>query len=92
MTHHLTLDELQRIKQWHMAHRADHPLEYELWDTLLTLWVMGWAGGLAAFALEAAWAYPLCVLAIYSPRLYVGWRVRAHTTGRLRCDWLDRLP
>lgn len=91
MSQHLTLDELQRIKQWHMAHRADHPLEYQLWDALLTLWAMGWAGWLAAFALEAPWAYPLCALAICSPRLYVGWRARAHAARRLRCDWLDRL-
>lgn len=91
MTPPLTLNELQRIKQWHVAHKADHPLEYQLWDVMLTLWVMGWVGCLPAFALDAAWAYPLCALAIYSPRLYVAWRVRAHETRRLRCDWLDRL-
>ena len=31
----MTLQELQRIKQWHVAHRADHPLEYHLWDVCL---------------------------------------------------------
>ena len=36
----MTLNELQRIKQWHVAHKADHPLEYHLWDLVLTLWVL----------------------------------------------------
>lgn len=91
MTLPLTLNQLQHIKQWHVAHEADHPLEYQLWDVMLTLWMMGWVGWLPVFALEALWAYPLCALAIYSPRLYVGWRARAHASQRLRCDWLDRL-
>src|SRR5579872_3440750 len=88
-SHHLTLARLQRIKQWHVAHKADHPLEYQLWDAMLTLWIMGWVGWLPAFAFGAPWAYPLCVLGILAPRLYVGWRVRAHKAKRLRCDWLD---
>ena len=40
----MTLDELQRIKQWHVAHKADHPLEYHLWDLVLTVWMLGWVG------------------------------------------------
>ena len=91
-THHtshlLTLDQLQRIKEWHVAHRADHPLEYQLWDALLTFWIMGWVGWLPAFVFGVPWAYPLCLLAIWLPRLYVDWRVRAHRARRLRCDWL----
>ena len=88
-SHPLTLAQLQRIKQWHVAHKAEHPLEYQLWDAVLTLWVMGWVGWVPAFAFGAPWAYPLCLLAIWSPRLYVGWRIRAHEARRLRCDWLD---
>ncbi len=42
----MTLNELQRIKQWHVHHRQDHPLEYHLWDAMLTLWLMGWVGWL----------------------------------------------
>ena len=49
----MTLDELQRIKQWHVDHRSDHPVEYHLWDAMLTLWLMGWVGWLPAFAFEA---------------------------------------
>jgi hypothetical protein len=84
----MTLDELQRIKRWHVAHRADHPVEYHLWDAMLTLWLMGWVGWLPAFAFGAVWATPLCMLAMFAPTLYVAWRVRAHRTRRLRCDWL----
>ena len=30
----------------------------------------------------------LCLLGMWTPALYVGWRARAHAAGRLRCDWL----
>jgi len=40
MTYLLTLNQLQRIKQWHVAHKHEHPLEYQLWDFMLCLWVM----------------------------------------------------
>ena len=33
----LTLSELQRIKQWLVAHREEHPVEYNLWDAVLTV-------------------------------------------------------
>ena len=88
-SHHLSLIQLQRIKQWHVVHKADHPLEYQVWDAMLTLWVMGWIGWLPAFSFDVPWAYPLCVLAILAPRLYVDWRTRAHEARRLRCDWLN---
>ena len=91
MAHCLTLTELQRIKQWHVAHKSDHPLEYQLWDAMLTLWMMGWIGWLPALILDALLAWPLCLLALYAPGLYVDWRRCAHQQQRLRCDWLDRL-
>jgi hypothetical protein len=84
----MTLDELQRIKQWHVAHRGDHPVEYHLWDAILTVWLMGWVGWLPALAFGVVWATPLCMLAMFAPTLYVAWRMKAHRTHRLRCDWL----
>ena len=63
----MKLAELQRIKQWHVAHRAEHPLEYHLWDAMLTLWVMGWVGWLPAYAFEQFWSMPLCALAMAAP-------------------------
>ncbi|HQR98634.1 MULTISPECIES: hypothetical protein [unclassified Polaromonas] len=86
---HPTLAGLQRIKQWHLDHQGSHPLEHQLWDAVLTLWVMGWVGWLPAFALDIPLAYPLCLLGMLAPQLYVRWRARAHTRGRLRCDWLE---
>jgi hypothetical protein len=84
----MSLTELQRIKQWHVAHHRDHPVEYHLWDALLTLWVMGWVGWLPSYAFEQFWAMPLCAFAMAGPSLYVGWRMKAHRARKLRCDWL----
>ena len=83
----MTLDELQRIKRWHVAHREDHPVEYQLWDAMLTLWLVGWVGWIPAFVFGALWTAPLLALAMAAPTLYVAWRVRAHRARRLRCDW-----
>ena len=85
----LTVAELQRIKRWHVAHRKEHPLEYHLWDAMLTFWLLGWMGWLPAFAQDDLWALPLCLVGMASPQLYVGWRERAHAAHRLRCDWLE---
>lgn len=87
----MNLDDFQRIKQWHVDHRADHPVEYHLWDTLLTAWLMGWIGWLPAFAFDAIWLTPLCVAGMAAPTLYVTWRARAHQARRLRCDWYATL-
>jgi hypothetical protein len=87
--HHITLAHMERLKNWHMAQRGAHPAEREIWEAVLTLWVMGWMGWFPAYAFEAHWAYPLCLLGVLAPRLYVGWREHAHEAQRLRCDWLD---
>jgi len=84
----MTLDELQRIKKWHVAHRRDRPIEYHLWDLMLTLWVMGWVGWLPAYALDKMWTLPLCALGIAAPSLYAMWRLKAHRARKVRCDWL----
>jgi hypothetical protein len=84
----MTLDEMQRIKQWHVRHRFDHPVEYHLWDAMLTLWVMGWVGWLPAVAFDALWVTPLCMAAMFAPTAYVTWRMNAHRRHKLRCDWL----
>lgn len=88
MPPHLNLSKLQRIKKWHVEHRAEHPLEYQLWDTMLILWVMGRVGWLPAYALDAPWAYPLCLLAMVAPNLYAMARAQAHRAHKIRCDWL----
>ena len=87
----ITLAQLQRLKHWREARQASHPLERRMWEAVLTLWMMGWVGWLPAFEAEAYWAFPLCLLGMLSPQLYVGWRRKAHASQRLRCDWLGLL-
>lgn len=86
----MSVDELQRIKQWHVRHWREHPVECQLWDAMLTLWVMGWVGWIPAFAFDALWVAPLLAAAMSAPALYAAWRMRAHRQRRLRCDWLRR--
>ncbi len=87
--------ELHRIRRWHVEHEQDHPLEYQLWDAVITCWLMGWVGWLPTFALDAWWASGPCLIGMMLPSLYVSWRTRAHATNRLRCEWAKvstRLP
>ncbi|UCV00488.1 hypothetical protein [Acidovorax radicis] len=84
----MTLNELQRIRQWHVAHKADHPLEYHLWDAVLTLWIMGWVGWFPVCAFGETWCAPLCLAGTLVPSGYVAWRARAHRLRKLRCDWI----
>ena len=86
-----SLARLQRIKKWHITHREDHPLEYQIWDTMLTIWVTGWIAWLPAFALDALWAFPFCIAAVLTPRIYVRLRRYAHASGLVRCEWLHLL-
>ena len=87
----ISLSQLHRVKQWHVAHQETHPVESGIWETVLTFWLMGWIGLAPAYALEAYWAYPLCLLGILAPRLYIQWRVRAHESEQLKCEWLNRV-
>jgi hypothetical protein len=84
----MTLAQLQRIKHWQVAHRAEHPLELHLFDAVLTVWVMGWVGLLPTVALQNLYLLPVCFLATQTPELYRRWRAHLHRQERLRCDWL----
>lgn len=88
---HSTIARLHRVKKWHVNHKEDHPLEYQIWDVMLTLWVLGWIAWLPALALDAPWVYPLCVAAVCMPGLYMRLRLSAHQAMRLRCDWADQI-
>ncbi len=87
----MTLQQLQQLKRWHVEHRADHPVEYHLYDLVLTSWLLGWMGAPAALLLGQAQWLLACGLAFAAPALYVTWRGWLHRRGRLRCDWLDCL-
>ena len=84
----MTLDQLHRIKQWHLGHGRTHPVEARLWDMMLMLWVAGCIGWLPVFGFGALWTVPLCLGARCAPDLYTAWRTPAHRLNRLRCDWL----
>jgi hypothetical protein len=83
------LQRLQRIKVWMRAHEQSNHFEYEAFDAVLTLWLMGLVGVLPAIVLQQWWALPLCWLAAQSPKLYLSWRLRLHAQDTLRCDWLN---
>ncbi len=87
----MTLSQYQALRQWHTHHSREHPLEKNTWDTVLTLWMMGWVGWPAALLLDLGWAQLACLLLIFLPGAYVAWRTRMHRRGRLRCDWISAL-
>jgi len=80
---------MQRVKEWHAAKLGANPVEKGVWEGVLTLWMMAWMGWLPATAFEAYWAYPVCILGMFAPEIYVKWRASAHEKRRFRCDWLD---
>ena len=85
----LSLAQLQRVKNWQVNHRSQHPMESQVWEAVLTVWLMALIGWLPAYAFNVPWVYPLCILGAFAPRLYVQLRASAHQAGHLRCDWLD---
>jgi len=85
----LGVKRLQRIKIWMRAHEESNALEYEAFDAVLTLWLIGWVGIVPCLILQQWWLLPLCWLALKTPALYVNWRVAAHTKGTLRCGWIE---
>ncbi|HET9644553.1 MAG TPA: hypothetical protein VFP68_14645 [Burkholderiaceae bacterium] len=87
----MTLQQLSVVKQWHVAHRRERPVELHMWDAMLTLWLLGWFGIPAAVLLDQLYTVVLCGVLLYAPTLYVQLRRRLHAGGRLRCDWLVAL-
>jgi hypothetical protein len=83
----MTVQELAAVKRWQVAHRREHPLEFHAWDLVLTLWMVGWVGLVAATILANVLAIAVCVLCLFAPALYVRLRMRLHAKRRLRCDW-----
>ena len=88
----MTLQQLQAIKLWHVEHKTACPLEYHVWDLVLTAWMFGWAGIPATLLLWWPGVTTTCAALYFAPRVYVGLRRWLHRRGRLRCDWLESLP
>lgn len=87
----LSLSKLQRVKKWHVANYPPHPLELHLLDAVLTVWVMSWIAWMPLYILELEWLIPFSLMGLMLPNLYIGWRIKAHFYGRLRCDWVNLL-
>ena len=87
----MTLHQFHALKQWHLRHWRDHPLEKNLWEAVLTLWLMGWVGGAVSLLLNLPWVEVFCLALLFLPSAYVAMRARWHRAGRLRCDWISSL-
>ena len=87
----MTLHQLSVLKQWHVSHKRERPIEFHTWDAMLTLWIMGWMGVPAAVILGKLSGVLACTLFFFAPTGYVRLRERLHQSGRLRCDWLNAL-
>lgn len=84
----MTLQQLASIKHWYLTHPLGHHVEHQVWDGVLSAWVMGWAGLPAAWFTQSAALLMLCGVLLPLPGLYVALRRRLHRQGRLRCEWL----
>lgn len=87
----MTLDQIAIVKQWHVRHRQDRPIEFYAWDAVLTLWLIGLIGLPTQLLLLHALGFVACMLLLWAPSAYVRLRERLHRRGRLRCDWLGAL-
>ncbi|GAB4564094.1 MAG: hypothetical protein IV105_20050 [Rhizobacter sp.] len=87
----MTLQQLHAVKLWHVSHKHDCPIEYHTWDTVLTVWLVGWMGEPAALLLWWPEVAVACALFFFAPTAYVALRRSLHQRGRLRCDWLESL-
>lgn len=85
----MTLQQLSVVKRWHVLHRRDRPVEFHTWDTVLTLWLVGWLGIPAELILWQLYGLLACSALLFAPAAYVALRRRLHRRGRLRCDWLE---
>jgi hypothetical protein len=84
----MTINQMATIKRWHQTHHRERGIEYQLWDAMLTCWVLGWVGLPAAAFLAPEIGLAACLALYLAPTLYVTLRMRLHRLGVLRCDWL----
>jgi hypothetical protein len=86
----MRLQEFHALKVWHSQH-GQHPVEKNVWEGVLIVWLIGWVGAPTAFLLHAERAEAACLGVLFLPGLYVGLRRWLHRTRRLRCDWVSAL-
>jgi hypothetical protein len=86
----MRLHEFHSLKTWHQKH-GRHPVEKNVWEAVLTLWLIGWVGAPTAFLVNAGWAEAACLSVLFLPGIYVALRRRLHRAHLLRCDWISAL-
>ena len=84
----MTLHQMSSVKRWHQTHRRDRPFEHQVWDAVLTCWVIGWVGLPAAVLLASRAGLAASALLFCMPEVYLLLRRLLHRQGLLRCDWL----
>lgn len=84
----MNLHQMHDLRTWHLRHGIEHPVERQIWEAVLTLWLLGWSSLPALVLADAAWLLVGCLGLIALPRAYVATRARLHRRGHLRCDWL----
>ena len=87
----MKLQQFQKLKVWHLRQGHRHPIEKNLWDAVLTVWLLGWVGAPTALLLQAGWAEVACLSVLFLPGGYVRLRRWLHNKRRLRCDWIVAL-
>src|SRR5437764_681217 len=65
----MTLRQMSMLKRWHVLHRDRLPIEYQAWDAMLTLWLIGCIGvllGVYTLHWAAAVAIPILLGLMFS--------------------------
>ncbi|HEY4067527.1 MAG TPA: hypothetical protein VGM74_11565 [Burkholderiaceae bacterium] len=86
----MRLRQFHALKVWHGQH-GRKPVERNVWDAVLTVWLLGWVGAPTAFLLQLGWAEIACASVLFLPGLYVALRRSLHRRHWLRCDWISAL-
>jgi hypothetical protein len=84
----MTLQQMSTLRRWHVDHRHQHPVEFQLWDAVVMLCVLGCVGLPVSLLLGQTSAALGFAAAAAAPSAYVALRRSLHRRGRLRCDWL----
>ena len=87
----MRLQQYQELRIWHLREGRRHPVERTVWDTVLTLWMLGWVGSPTAFLVNAGGLECAGICAIFLPGIYVAIRRLLHRKRLLRCDWIAAL-
>jgi hypothetical protein len=82
----VTLEQFHAIRHWHQGHFC--PIEKQVWDAVVTLWVSGWMAIPVVFLIGRPLLAGAGIVAWFLPGAYVVVRRRLHRAAWLRCDWI----